>query len=831
MPSARAQEAQQPAPAPNSAEDAQDENRIVVIGNRAIVAPLQDLDPEQTYNEDDVASYAVSTVGELIEEIRNENGDDQPSVLVNGQPVRDLGDVADLPVEAIARIEQLPRGAGQRIGGGAGQRAYNIVLQSSVKSLTATVSQEAATEGHWGNSKGEGILTYIRGQDRLNLTLRGADSNALFEADRDIVPRTESTPFSPYGNIVPVIGTVVDPALSALVGQPVSVVALPYNVTNPTLAILAAGANRTNASERSRYRTLRGATRPYEVALAGNKTLTDWLSLSVNGRLSWSENESFSGLPSARFVIPASNPFSPFSNSVALALSDRSHPLKSTSDNTSGSFVATLNATLGQWHATLASRYDERQRDYVNEFTAPFVGGAGTLDAATNPFDGTLASRIPVTSRTSHSDTSTTQFNADAEGPVLALWAGPLQARFATSATWVTLDANDTSGDRAFRRHEYLAKAGVTVPLTSTEPGFLSGLGESEVAFDLGRLDLGRYGTLKRDSLAFNWQPVKWLRLVASEDQEEQAIVPELLAAPDVVTPNVTYFDPLTGQTVDVTTIYGGAGGLLPEDLRTRKLSVSASPLQKYRLQLNADYIVNDLENQIGALPPPSSSVVAAFPDRFQRDASGTLVLVDNRSVNFARQHTRSVRVGAGFSIPLTEAVIIPPNRETGAARRRIPGMTLQVNGSHTYLLESKTVIREGLPEVDLLDGGAIGIGGGRSRHATDLNLALTKGGTGVRANLRQRGVSYLTIGSAASPDLLTFRALTTFDLKAFADLGQLLPNDPLAKDTRITIAFDNLLNDRQRVTNSAGVTPQAYQPAYRDPIGRTVMVELRKVF
>lgn len=825
----RAQEAQQPAPAEKALDE--DENRIVVIGNRAIVATLQDVEPEQTYSEDDVASYAVSTVGELLDEVRAENGDEEPTVLVNGQPVRDLGDVADLPVEAIARIEQLPRGSGQRVGGAPGQRAYNIVLRPSVKSLTATVSREAATEGHWGNSKGEAIVTYVRGQDRLNLTFRGADSNALFEADRDIEPRAETTPYSPVGNIVPIFGSEIEPALSALVGEPVSVVALYHGMSNPTLAELAAGANRTNPSERGRYRTLRGAARPYEIAVAGNKTLTDWLSLSINGRLGWSKTESFSGLPSARFTIPATNPYTPFSNSVALALSDRSRPLRSIGDNTNGSFAATLNATFGMWQASLVGRYDQRERDYVTEFTAPLTGGLGAVDPATNPFDGALASRIPVASRVSHSETSTTTFSADAQGPLATLWAGPLLARFSSSAAWVDLNAWDTSGERIFSRHEYLAKAGITVPLTNTEPGFLPGLGSSEVAFDIGRLDLGQYGTLKRHSLAFNWQPISWLRLAASEIEDEQAIVPELLAAPEVVTPNVPYFDPLTGRTVDVTTIYGGAAGLEPEKLRTRTLSATASPLEKYRLQLDADYIVSDLDNQIGALPPPSSAVVAAFPDRFQRDTSGTLILVDNRSVNFARQHTRSLRLGGSFSLPLTEAVVVPANREQGTARRRVPGLTLQVKGSHTYLLESKTVIRDGLPEIDLLDGGAIGLGGGRSRHSTDLNLALTKGGTGIRANMRQRGVSYLMIGSTASPDQLTFRSLTTFDMKAFAELDQILPNDPLAKDTRITVSFDNLFNKRQRVFTTLGVTPQAYQPAYRDPVGRTIMVELRKVF
>jgi hypothetical protein len=44
-------------------------------------------------------------------------------------------------------------------------------------------------------------------------------------------------------------------------------------------------------------------------------------------------------------------------------------------------------------------------------------------------------------------------------------------------------------------------------------------------------------------------------------------------------------------------------------------------------------------------------------------------------------------------------------------------------------------------------------------------------------------------------------------------------------------LVFQNILNERQRVRNTLGLTPQAYQPLYRDAIGRTAMVELRKVF
>lgn len=826
-----AQEPQQPSPPAQPEPDPEiDESRIIVIGNRAIVASLQDIEPEQVYSEGDVASYAVSTIGELLDEIRSENGDEDPTILVNGQRVADLGGISDLPVEAIAGIEQLPRGAGQRVGGAAGQRAYNIVLRRSVQSVTGTASHELATEGDWGNTKAEMLLTYIQGQDRLNITLRGADSDPLFESDRDLVPRAETYPYAPLGNVIPFSGTEIDPALSALAGQPVSVVALPAGVSSPTLAALLVGANQTHRSARSDFRSLRGAARPFELAIAGNKTLTEWLSLSVNGRLNWARNDNYSGIPSARFLIPAANPYSPFSRPVYLALSDPSRRLRNTSNSTTGNLTATLNATFGAWDATAVGRYDERERDYISFFTGS-LGGDGTVDAATNPFDGGLAQRIPIGSRVSRSKTTTKLLSADAQGPLLMLWAGSAFARVGASATRVELDASDTSGNRTFDRSEYMATAGITVPLTSTEFGFLSGVGASEVAFDIGRVDMGRFGSLERHSVALNWQPIQWFRLSASQVQDQSPIYPELLAAPEVVTPNVPYFDPLTGETVDVTTIYGGAAGLEPEQIRTRTLSVTANPQTRYRLRLNADYVVNDTENQIGALPPPSSAVVAAFPDRFVRDGSGTLITVDNRSVNFARQHTRSLRVGGGATIPLTQPVTIPADREAGTPRRRLPGLNLQVNGAHTYLLESKSVIRVGLPEIDLLEGGAIGLGGGRPRHSTDFNVALSKGSSGLRASLRRRRVSQLVTGAFASPDLLTFDSLTSVDLKAFTDLGDLFPRERSLKSTRVTVSIDNLFNARQTVTNAAGVTPQAYQPVYRDPIGRTLQVELRKVF
>jgi hypothetical protein len=835
---ARAQDAvsatEQPAAKPDASSDVDPEQtRIIVIGNRAIIASLQDVPIEREYDTDEISSYAVSTVEELLAEIRRENGDADAAVLVNGQPVRNMDDIADLPVEAVRRIEALPRGAAQRVGGAAGQRAFNIVLRPSVKSLTATASREEASEGGWHNSRGEALATYIKGPDRLNLTLRGADSGTLFENERDqFIPRAESTPFSAIGNIIPASGFQIDAALSALAGRTVTVAALPAGNTRPTLATLVAGANAANPSNLSAFRSLRGANSNYDLALAGNKQINDWLSLSANARLNWTRGRNFSGLPTARFLIPSTNAFTPFSTPVLLALNDPTRPLTSRNKSTGVSLGTTLNASFGDWLATFSGRYDQRDRTFESQFTGPFAPGASTVGNAVNPFDGGLAATIPVAMRLSDSNSTTYQLSTDVEGPLLDLWAGALRVRAGASAQWIDFDAEDSAGARRFSRHEYLAKAGVTIPLTSRDPAFLPAFGDSEIAADISVVDLGSFGTLNRHSLAFNWQPREWLRIVADENSDELAFPPELLSSPAVITPNVPYFDPLTAQTVDVTTINGGAGNLQNQKFRTRSLSLTATPLKPYNLQLNANYSVIDTDNQLGALPPPSSAVVAAFPDRFVRDATGTLIQVDQRSINFARQHNRQLRLGVSYNVPIQKSVTIAPKRgEPLSARRRIPALSLQLNASHTFILESTTVIRSGLPAVDLLEGGAIGIGGGQQRHATDVSLALTQGRSGVRLNARRRGESFLVIGSLAAPDLLTFSPLSTVDLKVFADFGEFFRGVRAAKDTRITLSFQNLANERQSVTNRARITPQAYQPVYRDAIGRTVSLELRKVF
>ncbi len=339
--------------------------------------------------------------------------------------------------------------------------------------------------------------------------------------------------------------------------------------------------------------------------------------------------------------MPVGHPNSPFSRNVVLAYSDPARPLASLSNGNNASLQVTFNATFGEWRATLSSKYDDRSRSYSSDFTGPIPGGLITLGAATNPFAASPAGLIPVSTTVTSTINITRDVQLDLEGPLANLPAGQLRLRAGLGATWLSLDGASTNlaNARHFRRREYEARAGLTIPLTGNADGSPGGIGRSEFSIDSARSDLGSQGSAHSVAMALTWQPISWMRLTLSQNEESAAPSPELLAAPTITTPNVRYFDPVTGQTVDVTMISGSSGALANENRRLRHASLQLRPWTAYNLQLSADLLITDLRNQAGALPLPSPAVVAAFPGRFVRDGNGVLVLVDTTTVNFERQH------------------------------------------------------------------------------------------------------------------------------------------------------------------------------------------------
>jgi hypothetical protein len=160
----------------------------------------------------------------------------------------------------------------------------------------------------------------------------------------------------------------------------------------------------------------------------------------------------------------------------------------------------------------------------------------------------------------------------------------------------------------------------------------------------------------------------------------------------------------------------------------------------------------------------------------------------------------------------------------------------LQLSLFHTWRFTDSILIREGLPELDLLNGSATGNAGGSPRHLVEARAGINKNGLGGRLSLNwQSGTEVLVApGGPASADDLRFSGLATVNLRLFADLGQrwdLMRKVPWLRGTRVSVGVDNLFDQRMSVTDRSGATPLNYQPYLMDPIGRRVEVSVRKLF
>ncbi|GGD48063.1 TonB-dependent receptor [Croceicoccus pelagius] len=688
-----------------------DGDPIIVLGTR-IVEPLADLPPEDVLDPDAVASYGAGTIGEVIDAIQDDYADAEPTILVDGRPIPDRGDIDGFPPEAIERVEILPQGSAVRVGGAPGERVYNVVLKPSVASVTATVSHRMATEGGFSDDDLEAVLTRVKGRDRLNLSLAFRDSSLLTESERD-VDRT------------PVAGVDERP-----------------------------------------YRSLRPASRGIDMNATGSMRLLSWLDLQAAGRMNWARDDGLNGSAFAE-------------------------PLTTRYRAQGGSLTTTLLATSGQWQGSAGLRV--ALRDTLFRFDNPETATAtiGRFRSGSKSRD--LGANVAI------------------NAPLVQLPAGLARLRTSLDVTQVRYDPRSTYANEYTRTDRNLA-LGLSLPVLAG-PRF----GRLTLDGDLGRNWLSGGERLERWSLAANWQVRPWIQFTASTGRAQMPVDPDLLTTRVYSIDNISVFDPVVDETVYATLIYGGNPELRTPRTTTRRFAVSAAPARKINLQLSTAFVQSTTHYQIGAVPPTGSSLIYAFPERFVRDASGRLITVDSRPVNFGAHKQETLQTSIAATIPLSGA------KQGVAARPQ-----LRLNASHSMALSDTITLQDGAPAVDLLEGGVIGVGGGRTRHTANGTIAVTKGTMGLQLDGYYTGVSLLSIGTVTERDRLRFGHKFTMNLRGFVGLGSIFETSDLAKKGRLSGVIANLTKARRLTSSQVGNVPEAYQLIYSDPIGRTVAVELR---
>ncbi len=830
-----------------AAEPAAPEKEILVIGTR-----LAGIHPERELDELGVESYGQSTIDELIGEIRGELGDSgEPFILVNGQRVSDLSEIGGLPVEALERVKILPRGSAVRVGGRTGQRVVDISLKKLNRSATLLVAPKVATEGDWHGERGEAILNYIRDSTRANLTIRARHESDLLESERGIEQPIPTLRYALGGNVIGFPGTTgeIDPLLSAAVGRLVTVAPVPAT-SNPTLNDFVPNANEAAFTDIGDFRTLRPKTRNYDLIGTFTTRLARWLSGTIGLRLNRSTRRSLRGLPQALFLLSPANINSPFSTTVALAGYGKL-PIATRSIRDSGELNLALNGRVGSWTSFANARHFESTDDTRTDRRAS--SGNILLDDDFDPFGAELFDLVPIRTNRAEAKTETNQAKMILTGPLLALPAGNIQAttegHFISTRLRSKSDFSPNNQKGNFRRNETGLRGAIDVPLT-THDGFGAAIGDLSATAEYTRFHYSDAGNAGNYELGLAWEPRRGLRFLAELEKTSVPPTVRFLGDPTVVTNEVRTFDSLTGDTVDVTQISGGNSDLGPERSKLLRLAGLVRLIERLNLQLTAEYTDRKDHNFVSFLPEASAAVMLAFPDRFIRDPGGVLTTVDLRPVNFDSHREKRFRYGLSLSTRLGQsgrsaARIAAPDLESGeegesrpdappsVALRgpQRPATRVSLTASHSIILKDEIVIRSGLAAVDLLDGGAIGIGGGRGRHQADATASITSGGTGVRLSATWRGRSTLNELNVGTPDTLSFSPVFNLNLRAFADLHRFLPKFSWTRGMRLSLNVLNATNHRQKVRDSDGQTQLRYQPGYRDPLGRTIELELRKVF
>jgi hypothetical protein len=681
------EERPQTAPPQDMAEEVED---IVVTGQPPRGSVIGAIKPEQQLNGADIRALGVASVSELIAELAPQTNaaGGAPVVLLNGKRISSFSEISDLPAEAIARTDILSEEVALSYGYAPTQKVVNIVLRQRFRAETVELRGGTTTEGGRENGGANLGVLRIRGDNRFTLDLKYSRAADLLESERNISPTAPGRPYSIAGNVGSAANLPeIDPALSALAGQSVTVAAVPGSAANgaPALADFVAGANAASVSDLSRYRTLSPATESFSANATLARPIGD-VSATLNGRVELSENNTLQGLSALSLNLPDGNAFSPFSNDVQLyRYLEQAGALGQRIRGTTGHVGLTLNGRISpkwQWsftgNADMSDTRTATDRGVSNGAIQTALDGN---DPALNPFASSLPEGLLSTRLTDSARARSQAIQGDLliSGTLFDLPAGG-----ATTAVRLGASANGFDGESTrsgvFRSSSYDREIGsgqisIDLPLTSRSRNVLGAIGDLGVNVNAAAQRLSDFGTLSTLGYGLRWTPIPQIRFLVSANQDRAAPTGNQINDPQITTPNVSLFDYARGETVFVTQISGGNPNLRESVRDQFRLGVTLKPLDKANLTLTATYLDSRTDNPISAFPTPTPAIEAVFPQRFMRDADGTLLQIDGRPINYLSSRRSQLRWGFDYSIPIKSSLQkqMEAWRASGGKREDLP--------------------------------------------------------------------------------------------------------------------------------------------------------------
>jgi len=305
---------------------------------------------------------------------------------------------------------------------------------------------------------------------------------------------------------------------------------------------------------------------------------------------------------------------------------------RDTSSNTAHVGLVLNGTTRSQWHWTVTGNGDlARNLTHTDR------------ESVTFPTDRVLQTQ------------ASGDLTATANGNLFKLPAGNASTTLTFGGSTVHLDNDrDLAGARTSNSlSRTMGQAGINVDLPiSRKNRDFSALGNLTLNGNAEVDQLSDFGKLTVIGAGANWSPVDRLSFITSWTREEGPPTIQQLGDPVLTTPQSRIFDFTTGQTVFVTAVTGGNPNLDADRRNVLKLGANWQPFEKTDFRLRADYVHQTVDRPIAGITV-TEAIEAAFPQRFVRDASGQLVSVDLRPINFDQARKDTLRLGFDFTKPL----------------------------------------------------------------------------------------------------------------------------------------------------------------------------------
>lgn len=868
--------------AADAAADAADEE-IVVNGQKPPGSVVGDIPPEQTLNPADVRAYGVDSISDLLDQLSPQTtsvrgrGGETPVVLLNGRRISSFAEIRDLPTEAILRVEILPEEVALKYGYSADQKVVNFVLRRRFRSKELSGGGGTSTEGGAAGFNGQAGMVRIQGDNRVNLDAKLSQSNSLLESERGLSsPAPVGTNLSPYRTLRPrtrtatlnsvyarPIGKSMSGSLnatftatdsSALQGLPTATFTLPAG--NPFGS--AATATTVSRVLDSNPLTQKSWSVTEHLGATLNDTVKNW---RMNFTTSYDHVDSHTngqtGVDSSAIQSrltaddPTLNPAGDLSPLVGATLYNR---IQSSSDTANMQLVANgklLQLPGGPLQTTFKAGAAYTGLDSKSERAA----SVQTTDLNRKSGNGQINIDIPIASKRTGFLSAIGNLTANGNIAVnhlsdfgtLRTYGFGMNWTPRTPVTFIVSYTNDqaaptvqqlgnpvlvTAGSRVF---DYLK--GTTVDVTA-----ISGGNPSLSADDRQVLRAGlSWKPLTKTDLTFT------ANYVRSRIHDAIATLPEPTADIENAFPDRFVRD--------------ANGNLLRID--TRATNFSEEREQQVRWGFNLSIPLKPTQGQIDAFrkmmrerfpngfpgrpggengnpPPPPPSEGAGGPPPGDAPPpppsnNGDSARGNGGGGGFGGSGGGGGPPGGGFGGP--------PGGGGGGFRggggggrsrfAQNAGGRIQLTVFHTWTLEDTILVRQGVPVIDLLNGGSVGSTGGQPRHQIDAQVGYSNGGIGIRASETWKSGTTVDAASGSTTGDLHFSSLATTELRAFVNVGELprFIGKDWARNLRVSVAVNNLFDQRQNVRDNLGSTPIRYQGPYLDPVGRSFMISIRKLF